>query len=477
MLGMIFNAIRDMFGTLLKLLVPILDGIFAFEEDGSPHNFKGAFLAEKELLNKSNKGFCLTGTKSLSIPLSYSNGLIIGGTGTGKSATVLIPSILRMQSSMIINDPSGELYEKTAGYKAGCGYRILVLDYSKPETSVGYNPIERAETISEISKVASTLIRASLGDNNKDPFWTIQAVNLLVIPISLVKKMERKYCNLANVRRLLQIMSGDPTKMDRLVVKHGDSHLLDSYKSFVAMSPKTFSSIAATALSALTLFQDEKVQKVTAVDTLDMERFREEKTVLYIRNSTIDMKYYAPLTSILAEQLFGLVMSRIPQKKQGQEIFFLFDEASSLTLPSLPITIANIRKYRSGILLACQDFRQIVQSYGKNDAESIRSNCYTTVYFTGQSLETARELEALLGKYTYKEEEGGGKNSRSLMTTDEIRTIPINQSIIVCGHHRPILAKMIPYYRNRKMLALTIYACPEPEGGANTENVSFIPLK
>ena len=81
------------------------------------------------------------------------------------------------------------------------------------------------------------------------------------------------------------------------------------------------------------------------------------------------------------------------------------------------------------------------------------------------------------GKYTYKEEEGGRKNSRSLMTTDEIRTIPINQSIIVCGHHRPILAKMIPYYKNRRMLALTIYACPEPEGGANTENVSFIPLK
>lgn len=476
MLKIIFRALGDMLVTLLELLAPIFDGIFTFGGSKNPHDFSGSFLNEEELLKKSNKGFCLTGNRSLSRQLSYRNGLVIGGTGTGKSATVLIPSILKMQGSMIINDPSGELYKLTSGFKSRAGFRTLVLDYSNPHESVGYNPIERADTVSDISKVASTLIRASLGDNAKDPFWTIQAVNLLVIPISLVKGMDRKYRNLANVRRLLQVMSGDPSKMDRLVVKHGDPHLLTSYKAFVAMSPKTFSSIAATALSALTLFQDEKVQKVTAIDTLDMERFREEKTVLYIRNSTIDMKYFAPLTSIFAEQFFGFVMSKVPEKKRGQDIFFLFDEASSLTLPSLPITIANIRKYRSGMLLACQEFRQIVQNYGKNDAESIRSNCYSKIYFTGQSLETARELEALLGKYTYKEEKGD-KKSRSLKTADEIRTIPVNKSIIVCGHHRPIFATMLPYYENRKLLAKTVYECPESEGGANTEDVSFIPLR
>lgn len=460
---------------LPDVLDPLFSSLLQVGKGFNPHDYNAAFLDEKEILSKSNDGFCLTGDKSLSTELSNRNCVIIGQTGTGKSVTVLIPSILSMDCSLIINDPSGELYRKTAGFKSRSGSKVLVLDYSKPEMSVGYNPIERANNVSEISKVASTLIRASLGEASKDPFWTLQAVSLLVIPISLVKKMERKYQNLANVRRLLEIMTGDPKKMDKLMIKYGDVHLMNSYKSFVSMAPKTFSSVAATALAALTLFQDEQVAQVTAIDTLNMNRFRKEKVVLYIQNSTIDMKYYAPLTSIFAEQMFGHIMNSLPEK-EDRDIYFLLDEASSLTLPSLPITIANIRKYNSGILLACQDYRQLVQNYGNNDAESIRTNCFSKVYFTGQSLQTAKELEALLGKYTYEEEGQRGKKNRALMTADEIRTMPVDKSLIVCGHHRPIHATMIPYYKNRKLLPKTVYACPDLKGEVSDIPVSFIPL-
>lgn len=474
MLRFIFTVLIDMLVKITELFVPVFDGILSFNVK-SPHDLSGQFIKESEILSKRDKGFCITGKKNLSVKDSYRNALIIGNTGTGKSVTVLIPCILSMESSLIINDPSGELYEQTAGYKAKSGFRILVLDYSNPEVSVRYNPIARASTKSEMAKVAATLIRASLGDQVKDPFWTLQSVDLLVLMVGLAKGMDDEYQNLSKVRYLIQVMTGDPKKMDRLMAKYGSTELITAYRSFVAMSPKTFSSIAATALAALNLFQDEKVQQVTAKDTLKISEFRKHKTILYIKNSIADMKYYAPLTSVLAEQLFATVMNTIPKKGKGQDIFFLFDEAASLILPSLQISIANIRKYRSGILLAIQDFRQLVHNYGKNEAEAIKSNTYCKVYFTGQNLETARELEALMGKYTFEEQEGK-KQSRSLLTVDEIRTIPVNKAIVVCGHFRPILATMHPFYKNRRLLRKTLIPPPKTVVDADSETASIVPI-
>ena len=127
----------------------------------------------------------------------------------------------------------------------------------------------------------------------------------------------------------------------------------------------------------------------------------------------------------------------------------LIDEASSLNLPTLPLAVANIRKHRTGAMLLLQDFNQLVHNYGKHEADAIKSNCFAKMYFTGQSLETATELERTLGKFEFKGKEGH-KVVRSLMTNDEIRMMDIKQALIICGHHQPIKAKLRPYYKRLK---------------------------
>ena len=113
---------------------------------------------------------------------------------------------------------------------------------------------------------------------------------------------------------------------------------------------------------------------------------------MYIQNSVADQKYYACLTSIFFEQFFSFLFGRFP-KDIEQDIFLLIDEASSLNLPTLPLAVANVRKHRSGIMLLVQDFNQLIHNYGKYEADGIKANCFAKMYFTGQSLETATELE------------------------------------------------------------------------------------
>jgi len=270
----------------------------------------------------------------------------------------------------------------------------------------------------------------------------------LSVLIRIVKLQQSRYHTLSNVRYLLQIMSAKPDDILRLPNVYQDEELTTAYRSFTAYDEKLLTNIIATCLSALSLFEDDVVEQITSTDTLDLEQFRRTKTALFIQNGISEQSYYSPLTNVFFEQMFSHILQRLPDKNE-LDIFFLIDECASLYIPILPLAVANVRKYRAGMLLVLQDFNQLIKSYGKNDAQSILSNCRTQLYFTGQNLETARYLEHILGKYQYEDEKGDTR-IRPLMTADEIRTMKSDKAILLCGNQHPVLANLRPYFKYKK---------------------------
>ncbi len=214
------------------------------------------------------------------------------------------------------------------------------------------------------------------------------------------KKAERRVSESYNIRHLLNQLGGNTEAVDTLFSQYADDVLFAEYKSFIAYDEKVISGTIASCKAALNIFNDPAVARVTSFDNLNMEEFRKRPTALYIQNSVADQKYYSVLTSIFFEQFFSYVMSRFPQTEE-HDIFFLIDEASSLKLPTLQLAVSNVRKHSAGIMLIIQDFNQLVNSYGKHEADAIRANCFAKLYFSGASLETAKELEQILGKYEY----------------------------------------------------------------------------
>jgi type IV secretion system protein VirD4 len=475
------SFIEQIIKLLLDLVIAAFTFLFEFIEQlasGVPkrkRQFNAEFVSAGSLLSSTSFGFCLDGKRSLSIKNSYQNALVIGGTGTGKSSIVLVPSLYRMQSSFVVHDPSSELSKMTKGYLQLRGYKVKILNYANWKASCGYNPLARARTNSEIQKVASLLVRASLGTDSKDPFWNTQASALLSMLITILKTQPKEFQNLFNVRQLLNQLGGNPKAVDSLFSRYANEVLFAEYKSFIAYDQKVVSGIVATCKAALQIFSDDSVATVTSFDSLDFQQFRDEKVALFIQNSVADQKYFSVLTSIFFEQFFEFVLGRFPSKGE-QDIFFLIDECSSLFLPTLPLAVANVRKHYCGILLLLQDYAQLIHSYGRNDADAIRSNCFTKVYFTGQSHETTKELESLLGKYEYLGEKGE-KVVRPLMTNDEIRTIKSNRAILVCGNQKPMLAKLTPYYKNSRFRAYSEYKAVENESEVASQAVPILELE
>lgn len=75
--------------------------------------------------------------------------LVIGATGSGKTQTFIMPSILSIANaggSMIINDPKGELAMLTTPYLKKKGYKTIIMDYLDPGALSCFNQLLLVQT-------------------------------------------------------------------------------------------------------------------------------------------------------------------------------------------------------------------------------------------------------------------------------------------------------------------------------------------
>lgn len=460
--------------------VNLLEDFLAFLNPNK-HRLKGAFMPEYKILSRRHKGFNLNG-KNITPKLSMQGVLVSGETGSFKTAGVIVRSILTVEGSMLIHDPSKELFEKTSGALAQKGYQILQLDFSSPKTSLRFNPIVRANTKSEINRLAHDLVMIG-SDNNSvdDSFWNQKAQEVLYVLITIIKTQEPQYQNLYNIAYLLDLMQSEEHSklVDYLFARDTpNDEIFTKYASIVSQSPNTLSSVLSTAQTSIAIFSlDDNIAEISSTDTIgDFKNFRENKTALYIHSSTSKMRYYSKVSSIFLSQYFEEFFKGLPSKDM-LDVFHVCDELPVLSIGSLDVICANIRKYRGAILGVTQNaYAQLSAKYGKR-AEAIISNLRTKVFLSAD-LQTATALERTLGKYEYNDKQDHDRlKSRAVMTADEIMSLPNDKGIIHVSGMRPILARITPYFKVKRLLKLTKIAPYESPVTPMMEKIPLIPIK
>jgi type IV secretory pathway TraG/TraD family ATPase VirD4 len=116
----------------------------------------------------------------------------------------------------------------------------------------------------------------------------------------------------------------------------------------------------------------------------------------------------------------------------------------------MTLVVQNARKFSIALALYCQSEASLVEAYGKSDATAIIGNCWTRMYFTAADLNTSRNLEETLGR-TEEEDERGVKRVVPLMTRENVRLLSECRAIVLCGNREPVLARLTPYYRRRRL--------------------------
>jgi type IV secretory pathway TraG/TraD family ATPase VirD4 len=108
------------------------------------------------------------------------NLLLIGGTGTGKTFKYVKPNLLQENCSIVVTDPSGDIFNSFAPYLLSRGYNVYLFNVKDPTLSNNYNPLMNVyDTKGEISERNVNILVDLYMKNAKtgkeaggsDPFW------------------------------------------------------------------------------------------------------------------------------------------------------------------------------------------------------------------------------------------------------------------------------------------------------------------
>ncbi len=409
------------------------------------------------------------------------NVLVVGGSGSGKSASYSIPNAHQMLGSYVFTDPKGELYDRTAGYLREHGYKIKVLNLVHPQYSDGYNPLLHISSEIDVDVIANTIVKGQKSEGGgSDPFWDDSAETLLksLIYYLMATRPEEEQ-NLASCAEMVRAANsnGGSNLLTELMGQLPYDHPARmNYKSIEIAPEKTYSSILSTLQSKLGKFDSKEIAELTSTDTINFEEIGSEKTAVYVISSDTHGAYDFLLTIFFAQmiqQLYDFADNNGGKLKE--RTYFILDEFANIgRIPDFDKKISTSRSRGISFSVILQNLDQLEAIYEKAN-ETIIGNCDTHVFLGSNSQKTVEYFSKALGEKTIshesistnrdKEHKKTGTSdsdqimARALMTPDELRRMDNDLCIIFEKGVKPVKANKFYYFKKpmaKEMAALEI---------------------
>lgn len=394
-----------------------------------------------------------------------SHTLVIGATGSGKTQTVILPTVKILSKkgeSMIITDPKGEIYEKTSVMLKEKGYQILLLNFRDPQNGNSWNPMTlpykmyksgaQDKAIELLDDLALNILYDE-SNKNADPFWEkVSADYFSGLALALFEDAKEDEININSIN-LMSTVGED---------KFGGSTYIKEY--FNAKDPTSAASINVSATitapnetkgSILSVFRQkvklfasrENLSEMLSYSDIDLETIGEKPTAVFIVIQD-EKKTYHSLVTILLKQIYETLIASA-QKHGGKlpvRTNFLLDEFANM--PPLKdvttmITAARSRQIRFTMII--QNFAQLDSVYGKEDAETLRGNCGNLIYLVTTELKALEEISKMCGEVKSKKDDKTA--STPLVTVSDLQRMKENDVIIMRLRMNPFKTKFTPDYK------------------------------
>lgn len=320
--------------------------------------------------------------------------LIVGDTGAGKSQliTQLLTQIRAEGDLAVVYDPKGD----------------MVRDFYQPELDVLYSPFDTRSPKWQVwqdlntEQALETFAEAVIKESpEKDSFWAKTARMVLVAAL----KQGRKE-GLSFVQTIHRLVSSD---LETLTEWLDGSEVASDFSN-----PKTAATILSELKSqarSLQYLTDDKqdLQGNFAIESFFTECVNKidsgNQQLMPWLFLPVQKKYKASATPIMAAQVELISNFILSQSTNRQRrIWFIIDELPSLgKLSVLPELLAEGRGYGVAMVLAIQNFSQLLKHYGKDDAHNLAGQCSSLISLRTSDPQTTEYLVKRFGKHIRKE--------------------------------------------------------------------------
>ena len=391
--------------------------------------------------------------------------LVIGATGSGKTQTVILPmvhSLAKAKESMIITDPKGEIYEKTSNMLRARGYQILLLNFRDPQNGNAWNPMslpyqmyKSGNQDKAIELLDDLALNILYDDTNKnaDPFWEKTSADYFSgVALGLFEDAKPNEININSISLATTVgeekFGGSTYIKEYFGAKDPNSAASINASSTIMAPNETKGSILSVFKQKVKLFASrENLSEMLSHSDINLESIGERPTAVFIVIQD-EKKTYHSLVTILIKQIYETLIS-VAQRHGGKlpiRTNFLLDEFANmppLKDVSTMITAARSRKIRFTMII--QNFAQLDDVYGKEEAETIRGNCGNIIYLITTELKALEEISKMCGEEKSKKDDKTA--STPLVTVSDLQRMKQFEVIILRMRKQPFKTKFTPYFK------------------------------
>jgi type IV secretion system protein VirD4 len=429
-------------------------------------------------------------------------------TRSGKGVGMIIPTLLTWRHSVMMNDPKGEGWALTAGFRRAAGQVVIKFQPACIDgTGACWNPLDeiRIFTLRDVAD-AQMIMTMACDPKGKglDDYFDKAGYEFLTA-VALHVRYTMPDGSLASCANFLGDPNWDSDKqmyaemMQAVHDPEGKMGWKDSLgrptkthpmianaaKTMLNKEDKDRSGVLSTAKSLLSLYLDPIVARNTGrSDFLMRDLMTNDKpvSVYYVVESS-DMERLTPLTRLF----YSIFIRRNAvdmEFAEGQSVasykhpmLLIGDEVASLQkLPILQEALGYVAGYGIRCFFLVQDIVQIEELYGEK--QSFDSGAETRIAYAPNKIETAERLARMTGKTTVTEDSGSrskdvigvkpgsvsvstNKTARDLLTADEILAIHDHDTLIFVKGRPPIYGRKAFYYENPVLVGRASMPAPK----------------
>lgn len=431
----------------------------------------GHLIGKNDILDiLGDDGLILSKDIQLKSKYDYEGSVVFGATGSGKSTGFYIPNLLKnnLKGSIIVNDPSNEIFEATSWYQKNiCGRKVLRFAPLEPDFSELYNLLSTCRDNDEVKELASILllnggiaIELSTGKKTSGAEWLQMSEGLLSAALIYSKNLGYPYDNVEFALRLIITMTTD--ELDALFSKSKDADCRTEWDTFkvIGGADRTEGSIKITLSSNLRRFTDKRISQVNSLTTFSFEHLRKEPTILYICYPEHKATYISPYTGAFLTRMLDRLIEEY--KKDSLPIHCFFEEFCDIgMIADMPSKARTARKREVALNICIQGLTQLYQIYGRDNGKTILNNLKTKMIFPSMSDEEAlKYISTLCGEkeieVVSKSENKNGTNTSynktkiRMFSESDLRCLDDDELLIITSNKNPILSKQNTYYTDSK---------------------------
>lgn len=391
--------------------------------------------------------------------------LIIGGSGSGKSSCLIIPTLLASKDiGSFCIDIKGELSYKASEYTDSRTVVFNPLDRFSYGYDVFYMLDDKSgnqKIFEVIQNVVYSLISLSASEQN--PFWKTSARNLLIgLMINCYSKGIRNFIDIMD-----EILSRPVKEQIEDVINAGnitsnEYRLLIQFKD---LADDTLSGVVVEMLNNINLFAVDNDIRYSLRDNPKMMNplMIEEQKHIFIVIQEHKLTAYSQVLHLIINQTLSELEKR---PEDSENVMFIVDELARIVSASkierLLDAARTLRSRKVNLILVSQSTDSLMVSYSEKEIQDLVSNCSYKVILDASNPETEKMIINWCGKYRARKktwnvgDKASGKGSISYEETDIVTESDLMQlrntgELILISPYGYNRFKKAPYYKDKHM--------------------------